>query len=171
MATLLRRASCVTGICLTGIVTLGGAQAVVPAQPQARFKVTVTADETVVAKTYDFLELISKRNAVRARLATNSMAPALELIRLVARRTTLPTLPTLRRSQDVVVLRVNQDTGIATIEFCRARCSDVNPRLDRFEKPLAEFMTLLDETIAGLERYRRPVPTTALLGQVRRLSS
>lgn len=119
--------------------------------PQARFKVSVTADEQVVAAVYDFMMLVAARNEARARLVTASPAPELELVLLVERHVQMPPY---RRDIGTVFLRLDQKAGTATVEYCLAGCDSGTPRLARYVTSTTRFVQALEQATRKLARYR-----------------
>lgn len=119
--------------------------------PQARFKVSVTADEQIVAAVYDFMMLVAARNEARGRLQVASPAPELELVLLVERHVQMPRY---HRDIGTTSLRLDQETGTATIEYCLANCDAVTPRLARYVTSIAKFIQALEQATRKLARYR-----------------
>lgn len=119
--------------------------------PQARFKVTVTFDEQIVAAAYDFMTLAAARNEARSRVAAASPAPELELVLLVERH---GQMPAYRRDIGTVLLRLDQEAGTATIEYCLANCDAATPRLARYVTSTTRFVQALEQATRKLARYR-----------------
>ena len=147
------------GLLVTATLVLSaapGAFAQAPAapglqSPQARFKVSVTADEQIVAAVYDFMMLVAARNEARTRLMTASPAPELELVLLVERHVQMPAY---RRDIGTVFLRLDQEAGTATIEYCLAKCDSGTPRLAHYVTSTATFVQALEQSTRKLARYR-----------------
>ena len=125
--------------------------AVLTQTPQARFKVSVTADEQIVASVYDFMMLVAARNEARGRLQVTSPAPELELVLLVERHVQMPRY---RRDIGTVFLRLDQQAGTATIEYCLANCDAESPRLAHYVTSIAKFVQALEQATRKLARYR-----------------
>lgn len=119
--------------------------------PQARFKVSVTADEQIVASVYDFMMLVAARNESRGRLQVASPAPELELVLLVERHVKMPRY---RRDIGTVSLRLDQEEGIATIEYCLSNCDAESPRLAHYATSTTKFVQALEQATRKLARYR-----------------
>ncbi len=119
--------------------------------PQARFKVSVTADEQVVAAVYDFMMLVAARNEARSRVTAAAPAPELELVLLVERHVQMPPY---RRDIGTVFLRLDQEAGTATIEYCLAKCDSETPRLASYVTSTATFVQALEQATRKLARYR-----------------
>ena len=119
--------------------------------PQARFKVSVTADEQIVASVYDFMMLVAARNEARSRLQVASPSPELELVLLVERHVQMPRY---RRDIGTVYLRLDQEAGTATIEYCLADCDAETPRLARYVTSTTKFVQTLEQATRKLARYR-----------------
>lgn len=119
--------------------------------PQARFKVTVTADAQIVDAVYDFMMLVAARNEARARFGTGAPSAELELVRLVQRRAQMPQY---HRDIGVVMLRLDQAAGTTTVEYCLAKCDSKTPRLARYVTSITKFVENLAEATADLARYR-----------------
>lgn len=141
-----------TLVCAAAAPALAQDQAAPVAQtPQARFKVTVTADEQIVASVYDFMMLVAARNEARARFGTAAPSAELELVRLVQRRAQMPQY---HRDIGVVMLRLDQAAGTATVEYCLAKCDSNTPRLARYVTSTTRFVQKLAEATTDLARYR-----------------
>lgn len=119
--------------------------------PQARFKVTVTADAQIVASVYEFMMLVAARNEGRARLHVASPSPELELVLLVERHVQMPRY---RRDIGTVLLQLDQEAGTATIEYCLASCDGGTPRLARYVTSTTAFVQALEQATRKLARYR-----------------
>ena len=119
--------------------------------PQARFKVSVTADEQIVAGVYDFMMLVAARNESRRRLQVAAPAPELELVFLVERHAQMPPY---RRDIGTVFLRLDQEAGTATIEYCLANCDAKSPRLAHYATSTTKFVRALEQATRKLARYR-----------------
>ncbi|MCR4375523.1 MAG: hypothetical protein NUW22_11805 [Acidobacteria bacterium] len=119
--------------------------------PQVRFKVSVTADEQIVAAVHDFMLLVAARNEARNRLSVASPSPELELVLLVERHVQMP-----RYTSDigVVMLRLDQAVDTATVEYCLARCDSRTPRLARYVTSTTKFVQALEKATRKLARYR-----------------
>jgi hypothetical protein len=111
----------------------------------------VTADEQIVTAVYDFMMLVAARNEARRRLQVASPAPELELVLLVERHVQMPRY---RRDIGTVYLRLDQEAGTATVEYCLAHCDAKTPRLARYVTSTATFVQALEQATRKLARYR-----------------
>lgn len=156
------------GLCgiLLGLSTIGvTAQQVPPPQDRptealaedlrVRFKVTVTAEPTVLARVHEFLDLVATRNTVLNRFGARPAAatvPELELVLLFEPR---PRLPGGRRDLGSVYLRMNPVADTAAVEYCLRRCTEKDAELVVYHSTLDEFLQKLDTASAALARRWR----------------
>lgn len=125
-----------------------------PVDPEvrARFSVTVTASETVTARVYEFLGLVSRRNTLKSRFGDRGTAAELELVLLFEKH---PKMPWNRRDIGTVNLRLSPDDDLARVEYCLRRCTEPEPDLVVYTSTLDDFMKRLDAASARLARQYR----------------
>lgn len=121
----------------------------VSAEVRARFSVVVTADQTVTARVYEYLELLAKRNISLGRFGTKTRAAELELVLLFEPQ---PKLPWNRRDIGTVNLRINPVDEYAAVEYCLSRCLEPDADLVVYQQSLDAFLQKLDEASAVLAR-------------------
>ncbi len=123
-----------------------------------RFKVTVTAEQTVLARVHEFLDLVATRNTTLNRFAqrhSRATTPELELVLLFEPH---PRLPWGRRDLGTVKLRLDPEADTAAVEYCIRRCTEPDPDLAVYKSSLDEFLQKLDNASAVLaRRWRNPV--------------
>ncbi len=125
-----------------------------PVSPEirARYSVVVTAEQTVTARVYEYLELLSKRNTRITRFGGRATAAELELVLLFER---YPRMPWNRRDIGTVNLKLDAAANAAAVEYCLRRCTEHNADLVLYTQPLSDFLTKLDEASASLARRYR----------------
>lgn len=133
-----------------------------PAQPAAieedlrvRFKVVVKADQTVLSRVREYLELIVIRNTHLSKFALGQRrgtVPELELVLLFEE---YPRLPSNRRDLGTVNLRLDPAADAAAIEYCLRRCTEPDADVVRYESTLDDFLKKLDAQSAVLARRYR----------------
>jgi hypothetical protein len=124
-----------------------------PVRPEtvARFKVTVSADQQIVASVYEFMTRVERRNEARLRLGSVSATPELELVHLVS---THARMAPYQRTPGVVFLRLDQAAGTASVEYCLTKCASSNPVLASYRTTIATFTKRLTEATGKLSKYR-----------------
>lgn len=158
------------GLCgvLVGLWAIGvAAQQPAPAQERpsqaadiaedlrVRFKVTVTAEQTVLARVREFLDLVARRNTALNRFATRpatATPPDLELVLLFESH---PRMPWGRRELGSVYLRMDPEADTAAVEYCIRRCTEKDADVAVYHTTLDEFLQRLDTTSAALARRWR----------------
>jgi hypothetical protein len=140
-------------VAAVGVSAAGQGQAQPPgpvsAEVRARFSVVVTADQTVTARVYEYLELLAKRNISLGRFGTKTRAAELELVLLFEEQ---PKLPWNRRDIGTVNLRINPIDEYAAVEYCLSRCLEPDADLVVYRQSLDAFLQKLDEASAVLAR-------------------
>ncbi len=131
----------------------------VPGQPtpvspevRAQFSVTVTASDSVTVRVYDYLQLVARRNNLRARFGDRATAAELELVLLFEDR---PKMPWNRRDIGSVNLRISPDGDKAAVEYCMRRCTERKPEIVAYSSTLDQFLKKLDAASAALSRRYR----------------
>jgi hypothetical protein len=122
---------------------------------RVRFHVVVTADQTVLARVHEFLDLIATRNSSLTRFSTSpggATAPELELVLLFEDH---PRMPGNRRDLGTVNLRLNPEADTAAVEYCLRRCTEPDADLAVYRSTLSEFLQKLDQASAILARRWR----------------
>ncbi|MDA1307529.1 MAG: hypothetical protein O2917_09735 [Acidobacteria bacterium] len=122
---------------------------------RVRFKVTVTAEQTVLARVREFLELVATRNTALNRFAqrhSGATTPELELVLLFEPH---PRMPWGRRDLGSVYLRMDPEADTAAVEYCIRRCTEKDADVAAYHTTLDEFLQKLDTTSAALARRWR----------------
>lgn len=125
-----------------------------PVTPEvvARYSVVVRAEQTVTARVYEFLELLSKRNTRITWFGGRATAAELELVLLFEKQ---PRMPWNRRDIGTVNLKLDPADDRASVEYCLRRCTEPDADLVLYTQPLSDFLTKLDEASAALARRYR----------------
>jgi len=130
-----------------------------PAAPAAieedlrvRFKVVARADQTVLARVREYLELIVIRNTQVSKFAPGQRRGTVPELELVLLFEPYPKLPSNRRDLGTVNLRLDPTEDAAAIEYCLRRCTETNADVVRYESTLDEFLRKLDAQSAVLAR-------------------
>lgn len=133
-----------------------------PAQPTAieedlrvRFKVVVKADQTVLSRVREYLDLIAIRNTQMSRFAEGQRRGTVPELELVLLFEPYPKLPSNRRDLGTVSLRVDPVADTASVEYCLRRCTEPDADVVRYESTLDAFLRKLDAQSAVLARRYR----------------
>ncbi len=133
-----------------------------PTQPAAveedlrvRFKVVVKADQTVLARVREYLDLIVTRNTQLSKFAMGERRGTVPELELVLLFEPYPKLPSNRRDLGTVNLRLDPAIDAAAIEYCLRRCTEPDADVVRYESTLDDFLKKLDAQSAVLARRYR----------------
>jgi len=122
---------------------------------RVRFKVIVTAEQSVLARVREFLDLVATRNTTLNRFGerpSSATVPELELVLLFESH---PRLPWGRRDLGSVNLRLDPEANMATVEYCIRRCTEPDAELATYRSTLDVFLQKMDTASAALARRWR----------------
>lgn len=122
---------------------------------RVRFKVVVTANQTVLARVREYLELVVIRNTHLTRFALGERRGTPPELALVLLFEDHPRMPNNRRELGSVNLRLDPDQDIASIEYCLRDCTEPTAEIVQYSATLDDFLQKLDEESAALARRYR----------------